>query len=351
MKSAKSSGPEQQPDDPQPDDPQPDDPQPDDPQPDDPQPDDPQPDDPGPRSRRAAHALIVVACVGAVVAGALVHFRPTKASPSHSPAAHPPGLSHSAPPNFAAPMPVGVPGKWNLILNSDFDQPLNTSVWRPGWFGAGLTGPVNSNETACYSSSNVTFPGDGTVHLNLTATPSHCQGKRRPFTGAILTTNPADGRRSGGFTFRYGVVEAKVYVPGTGGLIANWPTVMTIGQVWPKDGEDDILEGLSGIDCLHFHSPGYAPGGNLGGCDPGVTPGWHTIASNWEPGSVTWYYDGIEVDKITKGVTSAPMYLVLLYTASSKGRSVATADSMRVAYVRVWKAASGSASRGGAHVP
>jgi hypothetical protein len=297
------------------------------------------------RTDRLGYVLIVLACAGAVLVGALLHFKSSPASHGR-PALVP--LSKGSPPANSSPAPshasvnsvrkpMGIPGKWTLILDSDFKYGLDTSLWRDGWFGTGgISGPVNKNENACYSPRNISLPADGTLHLDVTADPSRCLGERRAYTGAIVTTNPA-GRGADGFQYRYGAMQARVFIPRKGGLIANWPTVMTLGQVWPKDGEDDVLEGLNGVDCLHFHSPGFAPGGTLGGCDPGIRPGWHTIASNWEPGSVTWYYDGVEVDRVNQGVTSAPMYLVLLNTVSQKGRDVSRPDTLRVAYVRVWQ--------------
>jgi beta-glucanase (GH16 family) len=238
------------------------------------------------------------------------------------------------------PGPVGISGKWKLILNSQFTgRSLDTHLWRTGWFGTGITGPINVHETACYRSANVSLPGDKTLHLAVTAVTSRCRGLARSYTGALLSTNPSDGRRSGGFTYRYGVLQAKVYVPGAAERIANWPAIITLGQVWPKDGEDDIMENLGGTVCSHFHSPGFAPGGPLGACDPTFAPGWHIVSANWEPGSVTWYYDGIEVAHITEGITSAPMYIVMVNSVSAKSPGVARPDSMRVAYVRVWQRA------------
>jgi beta-glucanase (GH16 family) len=235
--------------------------------------------------------------------------------------------------------PAGISGNWKLILNSVFDgSSLDQSVWRQGWFGTGTTGPINALEAACYKPGNVSFPGDGTLHLSVTSTPSTCKGRKRPYTGSVVTTDPKDGRKSGGFQYRYGVLEAKVYVPGQGALLADWPAVTTFGQQWPQDGEDDILEVIGGAACFHFHSPGYAPSGHLGGCDTAITAGWHTFASDWQPGSVTYYYDGREVGRIIKGVTSAPMYIVIVNTVPAKTPWVDRADALRVAYVRVWQA-------------
>jgi beta-glucanase (GH16 family) len=246
----------------------------------------------------------------------------------------------------ATPKPLGITGKWNLIFNSDFTgHVLNTAVWRAGWFGSGISGPINAHETACYNPGNVQLPGDGTLHLNVTAVASTCQGQTRPYTGAVLSTNPYDGRKSGGFTYRYGLLQARIYVPGTSSQVVDWPAVITLGQVWPQDGEDDVAENLGGTICSHFHSPGFAPGGPLGACDPGFTPGWHVVAADWEPGSVTWYYDGIEIAHITEGITSSPMYLVLVNSVSSKAPGLGRPDTMQVAYVRIWQRAKKSPAK------
>jgi beta-glucanase (GH16 family) len=180
----------------------------------------------------------------------------------------------------------------------------------------------------------VTFPGDGTAHLRVTATPSTCGGVTRPYTGALLSTNPGDGRASGGFQYTYGALEARVYLPASGSQVADWPAVWTDGQApWPSTGEDDVMEGLSGKTCFHFHSPSGGPGKCVAGSDAG----WHTFASDWAPGSVTYYYDGVKVGQITSGITSSPMYLVLDNTVSSQGRALTKPADAQIDYVRVWQ--------------
>ena len=165
--------------------------------------------------------------------------------------------SHTMTVGAAAPgsSPLGIPGTWNLELDSEFNgSSLNTSIWQTGWFGSGVTSPANTHEEDCYSPSNVTFPGDGTMHLSVTTAQSTCGGNTYPYTGSMITTNPDDGRASGGYQFTYGVVEALVYVPpSASSTIANWPAVWADGQTWPADGEDDILEGLGGCACFHFN--------------------------------------------------------------------------------------------------
>src|SRR6266545_3662979 len=192
--------------------------------------------------------------------------------------------------------PVGVPGTWHPVFADEFGGTgLDPATWRPGWFGTGITGPVN---------------------------------------GALVSTNPKDGRPAGGFDFTYGVIEARVFLPAApSGAIANWPAVWTDGEgAWPTTGEDDVMEGLSGRACFNFHSDAGGPGG----CAPGSFTGWHTFAADWAPGSVTYYYDGVRVGRITSGVTGAPMFVLLDYTTGGYGGPSAP-GVMRVDYVRVWQ--------------
>lgn len=235
--------------------------------------------------------------------------------------------------------PLGIPGNWNLVLDSNFNgSSLDTSVWRTGWFGPGVTRPVNASEEDCYSPENVTFPGDGTVHLEVTAVQSTCDGKTRPYTGALISTDPDDGRASGGFQFTYGIVEALVYIPpSVSSTLGAWPAIWADGQDWPTDGEDDIVEGLEGRACFHFHYSFLGSAASTGSCVRGSLSGWHTFAADWEKGSITYYYDGSQVGQITTGITSSPMYLILDNTIASGGGPVVSPDDLRVRYVKVWQ--------------
>ena len=68
-----------------------------------------------------------------------------------------------------------------------------------------------------------------------------------------------------------------------------------------------------------------------------ITPGWHTFASDWGPGSVTYYYDGISIGSVTTGVPSAPVFIIPDNTVYPGEAGVTEADSMQVQYVRVWQ--------------
>lgn len=226
------------------------------------------------------------------------------------------------------PNPIGQTGNWNVIFADDFNNPgLDTTKWTAGWFGTGITGPANSAEVACYDSAQVNEPGDGYVHLNLISQQSTCKGTTRPYTGSLISTN-------GKFSYTYGYVEFRAYIPpASPGIVANWPALWSDGNNWPTDGENDTMEGLSGKGCYHFHSPLGGPGA----CAPGDYTGWHTFASDWEPGSVTYYYDGVKVGQITSGITSSPQYLILDNSMGTYGGPAIVPADIKVDYVRVWQ--------------
>ena len=233
------------------------------------------------------------------------------------------------------PQPIGPSGSWNMIFDDEFNgTSLNTSIWTPGWFGTGITGPVNSSETNCYDSAQVMQPGDGYLHLHLINQQASCNGGSHSYTGALVSSNPGD-RVAGhkGFQYTYGYVEWRAYLPPTlAGQVANWPAIWSDGQNWPTDGENDTLEGLSGSACYHFHSTLGGPGG----CASGNHGGWHTFGSDWEPGVVTYYYDGIRVGQITTGITSVPHYLIM-NNSTSTGSPITVPTDMLIDYVRVWQ--------------
>jgi beta-glucanase (GH16 family) len=241
--------------------------------------------------------------------------------------------------------PIGIAGTWNLIKSDHFENSsLDTTLWRPGWFGSTITNPVNSYEGQGYNANHVTFPGDGFMHLKFTQTQiTPPDGITRPYTGSLVSTNPSDGRASGGFSFTYGAVEVRAFIPAKpGSPVANWPAIWTNGQSpWPSNGETDIMEGLSGSAKWHYHSTdGSGKHQGPGGTPSGTWTGWHTFAYSWDPGNITFYWDGVNVGSVTSNVKAAPHYIVLNNAVSSPTSSHALAPvDMLIDYVKVWQRA------------
>jgi beta-glucanase (GH16 family) len=218
-----------------------------------------------------------------------------------------------------------VPGAWTLKFDDEFNT-MNLSHWQPNWLGSSdtaITKPVNSEEAECIDPAQSSVGGGV---LTITAVQRSCDGYN--FASGLLETN-------GPFNFTYGYMEARMYLPSDGGGgIDDWPAFWADGASWPTDGEIDVMEGLDGSACWHFHYGTSSSPQQVGTCVPGDYSGWHTYGADWEPGSITWYYDGHRVGQTTSGVTSQPMYLIVNLALKAQA---AVPASMHVDYIRVWQ--------------
>src|SRR3954451_7499529 len=174
-----------------------------------------------------------------------------------------------------APSPVGVAGTWALKFADEFNgTALNTTKWQPGWFGSGITPPVNSAEKQCFDARQATVSG-GALHLALVARALTCGGVKRSYASGMISSNPDALGAGKGYQFTNGVVEYRVFIPSdAAGRCANWPAVWSNGQNWPTTGEIDTYECLSGNASWHLHSDlaGKAadgPGANVVGAYTG----------------------------------------------------------------------------------
>lgn len=241
--------------------------------------------------------------------------------------------------------PYGRTGNWNLIFSDEFDgTSLNTSVWEPSWFqGNNISNPVNSDEDGCYDPAQISV-GDGNLRLAATATSkSNC--RKRDGSQAGYASGLVNTRNS--FQFSYGYFEARMYLPGNNGDIWNWPAFWSNGfGPWPVTGEIDVMESLSGHQpCWHYHyqdnsGQHQGPGGCVNWSDP---TGWNIYAAHWEPGKITYYYNGTQVGTITTGVVSSPHYLILNNGINDR-YGINVPSTVLVDYVRVWKPSTSTAS-------
>lgn len=224
------------------------------------------------------------------------------------------------------------PAASSALFDDEFDgSALDTSKWQPNWLGntnATITKPVHSAEASCYDPSQVSVSG-GYLHLKAAARSCKANnGVTYSYASGLVNSKTH-------FTYTYGYMEARVWLPGTAAGISNWPALWADGTgTWPSTGELDVMEGLAGKPCYHFHSPSGGPGGcaNIGN-----PSGWHTFGADWRPGVVTYYYDGVQVGRITSGVTGAPMYLIAnLGVSSTISGPITTPSEMLVDYIRVY---------------
>ena len=239
-----------------------------------------------------------------------------------------PTSSPSPTPTFTAKLPVGQTGNWQTIFDDEFSgNQLDSSKWTPNWLGtnaSSITEPVNDGETECVDPSQVSVSGGS---LLLTAVARSCLDKS--YASGLIQSN-------GRFSFTYGYMEARIWAPAGKGV---WPAFWSDGQIWPQDGEIDVLE-AHGNDQSEYHIHYAGCGGDCavgGGANlSGATSGWHTYAVDWEPGVITWFYDGQQVFQFRNSVVpSGEMYLIVNLGLSSNASAVPA--TMRVDYVRVWQ--------------
>jgi hypothetical protein len=203
----------------------------------------------------------------------------------------------------------------------------------------------------CTNPTLVEQPGDGYLHLVVKAVKteeSKCGGYNNPDSGGLVESDPGD-RVSGhvGFEYSYGYVEWRAYVTGDepkgwecpkGGCIPDWPGLWSFPE--SRETEIDTMEGLDGKACYHFWRHIPTPELVEGGCASGSYAGaWHTYGVCWEPGKLTYYYDGkVMWEYPSTNVKSTPQYLIADFVPSGEqGGPLQVPDEMVVDYVRVWQ--------------
>ncbi|MGF1597070.1 MAG: family 16 glycosylhydrolase [Acidimicrobiales bacterium] len=230
-------------------------------------------------------------------------------------------------------VPVGVPGQWTIAFADEFDQSsLDTGRWEPGWFAStGFSRPINVDEDGCYHPSQIRV-ANGALELTAkAATDPGC--RRRDGSTAGYVSGLINTRNS--FTYTTGYVEARMYLPGSGGRLHNWPALWTNGANWPTTGEIDIMEGLTTHwPCFSYHrGPGHVWDTTC--VEGGDATGWHTFGVDRQAGRLDFYYDGRLVGTYTEGLTSDPHYLVLNYGITAEN-GITVPSTLKVDYVRVW---------------
>lgn len=232
-------------------------------------------------------------------------------------------------------------GRYAVTFDDEFNATsVDTATWEEGWYlGLGTSGvsqPVNSAEIACYDSNNVSEAG-GYLHLRLAHVATTCQGTSHPYTGALVDTRLSFSQDGGAF-------EARVDIPATStGSAVGWPAWWQVGNgpTWPRTGEIDTIEGLEGSTAIHLHYVDAT--GDPQGPGISVNPpqtGWHTFGEAWNQSTktVTFYWDGVQ--RWTHAFDGTdPEYLIFTYTmASNSVPAPSSPSSMRVDWVRVWRA-------------
>ncbi len=227
-----------------------------------------------------------------------------------------------------------MPGNWTLAFDDEFNGTAVSSSWiNTLWGLTNGTSPSNVNES------------NGL--LTLTATNSG-----GTYTGAQVSTGgnlAAGGSVAPGFSFLYGYAEASIQMPAGQGL---WPAFWMLPTPDPGyhdgDGEVDITEFLGSqldTDQVHLHHTGYTTAGAAYNTGDNLSAGFHTYAINWQPGSLTFYFDGqVALTATGSIVPDVAEYLILDLWVGTPGSwpgvpnsSTVFPANMQVDWARVWQ--------------
>ncbi len=267
-----------------------------------------------------------------------------------------------APVAATALAPVTTPVGWNLAWADEFN---GTKIDRTSWnVDNNSTYGDGNNELACLLDrpENVKVSGGVlTITARKEATPITCKNNDtrfpngRTYTSGMLTTNNK-------VDFEYGRFEISAKTPLAQGTSKGlWPAFWmrpTTGGI----GELDILEAIGTakgdafsanhvVQTIHYDYVGtHAKQGTGYDLPVGTTAdGFHNYAVEWEPGSITWFVDGVKTYERNLSTTSwldqafvDTFYLRLNMAVGGNWPGSPTADTVfpaayKVDYVRVFQ--------------
>ena len=215
-------------------------------------------------------------------------------------------------------------GGYDLIWADEFDGNYgndnvdgNTGLNLDNWayqLGDGTTDCSNpgwgNKELQCYTADaknigvNEDLNNDSTQDGLLRITAAYEENgytygneSTKSYTSARLrTTESTDAL----FNTTYGYIESRISLPQTKG---TWPAFWMLPQStsiygsWPVSGEIDIMETV-GVNAdkacgtLHWGAPEHVyKGSGYVGLDSAIS-NFHTYAIDWQPGQISWIYDG-----------------------------------------------------------
>jgi beta-glucanase (GH16 family) len=245
-------------------------------------------------------------------------------------------------------------GPWKLALSADFEgNVLDEAVWTTCyWWNDGGCTNLGNHELEWYQPDNVVL-ADG--HLNLVArsqTATGWKGQRFDYTSGMVTTGLYENehRAVARFVFQYGLVEVRAKLPQGKGL---WPAIWLLPETLGARPEIDIMEMLGDSPNrlqvhLHYDAPDHSAreaGQTIRTAN--LAKSWHVFGLRWEPKSITWYLDGVQVWRYAHAgsIPKQPMYLLINLAVGGDfpGPPAPTTRfpaEMLIDHVKVWQRAS-----------
>lgn len=292
---------------------------------------------------RAGMTLVVVTALALVLSGC------SGAGPSGKPVASDTGSATGTPAAGTAPdlsqpvgrMPVGdLPG-WRQVFSEDFTEgnvavggfpgSLYGAKWSVNYVdGTPDTAGQQSGGRSGYYPSKVLSVTDGMLDMYLHTEKGVSMG-----AAPSPKLHPANGRPYDSLLYgRYSVRFRSEALQGFKTAWLLWPD----SGVWPRDGEIDYPEGdLSRTFYGALHQAGSDRNiAHLIQSGARFTS-WHTATTEWGPGRVEFFLDGVSIGVSTVGVPDKPMHYILQTESCLTGcPAPGTAGHLQVDWVAIW---------------
>lgn len=293
-----------------------------------------------PRRLRRRHRLIAIVSI-VFVPIALVCACSSPGGGTRPPSsASTPGPPGSTPPG---------PGPWHLAFSDDFHgTSLDTNRWVTcyDWNVNGCTNSGN-RELQWYLPSQVTVGGGAATltaeHVDTTGS----DGKTYSWRSGLLSTGRPYWSAVPRFTYSYGYLEASIKFPPVSPQNDFFPAFWLLPADLSGSSEIDIVELIGDHTTAQFNfqwktATGLrvrAPRRFDGPVD--YSAGYHTFGLDWEPGSLTWYVDGVARADFRNDVVvpSQPMEILfdLAIGVFSTPPTEFAPGTMSIQHVRLWQ--------------
>lgn len=239
-----------------------------------------------------------------------------------------------------------------LTFDDEFDSLSlwngSTGVWQPSyfwspdgyaasdmssWFVNPLYGPTSAADTNPYSIMN------GNLDIAVMPAPADVGSAAvggQSYVSGMLTTYPS-------FSQEYGYFEINARMSSAPGTMSAFWLLSTSGA-WPPEidiaevlaNEPTMLATTAHTSTLFSQEQGLTTVSNM-------TTGFNTYAVDWEPNTITWYFNGQQVYQIaTPADMHQPMYIVVDTAAGTSGSwegaptSGSESGAMQINYVHVY---------------
>jgi len=234
----------------------------------------------------------------------------------------------------------------NMTFDDEFNS-LNNGTWQPSyswspngylagdstsWLVNPSYGPTSNPDDNPYSVNN------GALSINLMPTPGDVPSSAvggAPFLSGLLQTKNS-------FSQTYGYFEMRAQLPSGPGLNSAFWLLPESGAWPPELDAEEVVSGSPTTLVNTAHTGANNSANPMWSNIPDSSQGYHVYGVDWEPNTITWYFDGKQVaQEATPSDMNQPMYMLVDTIAGTSGSwqgqpNPGETASMNIDYVRAY---------------